>query len=69
MFAIAWMVIGVAFYSYAIGAMTSYIEALNRQKEELNHKMSVLKEYRIAQRMPLAMFTKVKRFLQTNYKS
>lgn len=55
-FAIAWMIIGVAFYSYAIGAMTNYIEALDRDKEELNHKLSVLKEYRVNQSMPMYMY-------------
>ena len=63
MFALAWMIFGVAFYSYAIGAMTTFIQAKDKQKELLNHKLSVLKEYRLARNMPVNLYLKVRRHL------
>ena len=36
MFAIAWMVIGVALYSYAIGTLTNVIERMDAEREQLN---------------------------------
>ena len=45
-FAIVWMIVGVAFYSYAIGNMTSMIASLDSMNEELTQKMQVLKEFK-----------------------
>ena len=39
MFAIAWMVIGVALYSYAIGLLTNVIERMDADREVLNNKI------------------------------
>ena len=38
------MVIGVALYSYAIGTLTNVIERMDAEREQLNQKLSVLKE-------------------------
>ena len=45
-FAILWMIVGVAFYSYAIGNMTSMITSIDSKNEVLSAKMSVLKEFK-----------------------
>ncbi len=65
-FAILWMIVGVAFYSYAIGNVTNLIANLDADSEELNSKLAVLKEFKQRNQMPLAMFSKIKRHLQNN---
>jgi len=62
-FAILWMIVGVAFYSYAIGNVTNLIANLDADSEELNNKLAVLKEFKVRNQMPLAMFSKIKRHL------
>lgn len=37
LFAVTWMIIGIAFYSYAIGNMTTLIENLDADRETLNN--------------------------------
>ena len=46
-FAILWMIVGVAFYSYAIGNVTNLIANLDADSEELNNKLVVLKEFKV----------------------
>ena len=46
MFAIAWMVIGTTLYSYLIGTLTNVIERLDADRELLNGKIAVLKEFK-----------------------
>ena len=67
-FAILWMIVGVALYSYAIGNMTSMLTQLDSQNEDLNQKMSVLKEFKKRTQMPNSMFFKIKRHLENNQK-
>ena len=67
-FAILWMIVGVAFYSYAIGNMTSMITSMDSKNEELTQKMSVLKEFKFRTQMPNSMFWKIKRHLENNQK-
>lgn len=51
-YAIIWMIIGVAFYSYAIGNMTNMIASLDADNEILNEKISVLKDLKARTKMP-----------------
>ena len=37
LFAVTWMIIGIAFYSYAIGNMTTLIENLDKDRETVNN--------------------------------
>ena len=69
MFAIAWMVIGVALYSYAIGTLTNVIERMDAEREQLNQKLSVLKELKQRTGLTTSLFHKVKRHLENNLKS
>lgn len=46
LFAIGWMVIGISFYSFAIGQISTFIQNTDRDQERLNIKMAVLKEFR-----------------------
>ena len=40
------MVVGIAFYSYAIGNMANLVESMDADQEVLNHKLAVLKEFK-----------------------
>ena len=53
LFAILWMIIGVAFYSYAIGNMTNMVADMDADREQLNQKLSVLKEFKVRTSMPI----------------
>ena len=44
-FCICWMIIGVAFYSYTIGNMTSLIAGNDDENEFLNKNMEILKNF------------------------
>jgi len=46
LFAIGWIIFGVAFYSYAIGNLTNMIAAMDASREQLNQKLDVLKEFK-----------------------
>ena len=63
MFAIAWMVVGVALYSYAIGTLTNVIERMDAEREQLNEKLSVLKELKKRTGLTSALYHKVERHL------
>ena len=60
------MILGVAFYSYAIGAMTNLIESLDAERDALNQKIAVLKNFRARTHIPLSMYAKIKRHLENN---
>ena len=68
-FAILWMVVGIAFYSYAIGNMANLVESMDADTEVLNHKLAVLKEFKQRTQMPMVMFSKIKRHLENNQRS
>jgi len=69
LFAICWMILGVAFYSYAIGNMTNMIASMDADREQLNQKLSVLKEFKQRTSMPIGMYSKIKRHLENNQRS
>ena len=68
-FAILWMIFATAFYSYTIGNMTNLIATVDSSGEELQEKLSTLKEFKKRTNMPLRMFNKIKRHLENNQKS
>lgn len=55
-FAITWMLLGVAMYSYAIGNMTNMIASMDFSNEELQKNLGVLKELRARTKMPTYLF-------------
>ena len=63
------MVIGVALYSYAIGTLTNVIERMDAEREQLNQKLSVLKEMKTRTGLTTYIYIKVKRHLENNLKS
>ena len=68
-FAIVWMLLGVAMYSYAIGNMTNMIASMDFSNEELQKNLGILKELRIRTKMPTLLFQKIKRHLEKNQES
>ena len=68
-FCICWMLAGIAFYSFAIGNMSNLVATMDKNTEELNRKVGVLKQFRIRTQMPMRLFNKIKRHLETNQSS
>ena len=62
------MIIGVAFYSYAIGNVTNYVQGLDSAREELNEKLDVLRQYKNRNRLNLGLYQKIIRHLENNLK-
>ena len=65
-FAIFWMIFGIGFYSYTIGNMTNLIASLDTANEELQNKLSILKDFRKRTSMNNRLFLKIKRHLENN---
>ena len=65
-FAIVWMLLGVAMYSYAIGNMTNMIASMDFSNEELQKNLGILKELKSRTKMPTSLFQKIKRHLEKN---
>ena len=68
-FAIVWMLLGVAMYSYAIGNMTNMIASMDFSNEELQKNLGILKELKSRTKMPTSLFQKIKRHLEKNQES
>jgi len=66
MFAIAWMVIGTTLYSYLIGTLTNVIERLDADRELLNGKIAVLKEFKSRTNLSRNLYQKILRHLENN---
>ena len=65
-FAILWMIVGVAFYSYSIGTITNLVESLDASKEEMNEKIMVLRDLRKRTKMSQVMSRKIQKHLENN---
>ena len=68
-FCCCWMLAGIAFYSFAIGNMSNLIASMDKNTEELNRKLGVLKQFRVRTQMPIRFYNKIKRHLETNQNS
>ena len=67
--AIVWMVVGITFYSYTIGSMTNMVSSFDEASQELNAKLSILKEFKQRTSIHSSLYNKVKRHIQNNHKS
>ena len=56
LYCVLWMLLGICFYSYAIGNMTNLIETMDQSNQALNEKLDVLKEMRNRTDMPNRIF-------------
>lgn len=68
-FAIAWMLLGIGFYSIMFGNMTNLLDSMDAANKSFQEKISVLKEFRKRTQIHQRLFSKIKRHLETNQKS
>ena len=62
-----WMFLGVAFYSFVVGSLTSTISSMNSQFENLSGKIKALDEFAIETGLDPVLHNQVKSFLMNNY--
>lgn len=62
--ALIWMIIGVNFYSFTIGNVSSIIAAMDNKEALLNSKLTTLNEYSIKFNLPISTQTKIKNFFE-----
>ena len=60
------LLIGVGFYSYTIGNLSSIFQTLEHDSSSLNHKLHVLKEFSKDQNIDKKIVDKIKRYLEIN---
>lgn len=65
---LAWMVFGVAFYSFTIGNLSSVIASMDTKNTILKHKLYILADFSARIALPLNTDIKIKRFLENNNK-
>ena len=65
-FAILWMMIGVNFYSFTIGNVSSIIANLDIKAALLNSKLNTLKEYSVKYNLPEDIELKVRIYIQNH---
>lgn len=65
-YSLAWMVFGVAFYSFTIGNLQSIISTLDVKASEFAAKMNTLTGFAKRNKLPEFTVLKIKRFLENN---
>lgn len=63
-FAIMWMIIGVGFYSFAIGNVGSILANMDKRSSELKDKMNIFNDFCLKVRIPMFVKEKVLRFFE-----
>jgi hypothetical protein len=61
------MFIGVAFYSFVVGSLTSVITAVQSQQENLFGKLKALEEFAKETNLDPDLHSQIKNFLTNNY--
>lgn len=64
---IIWMFIGVAFYSFVLGSLTSIVSSEMSNADTLNNKLKQLEDYSKETGMEDDLFMKLRQFLLNNY--
>lgn len=62
--ALLWMFIGVNFYSFSIGNVSSIIASMDSKATLLNSKLNTLTEYALKYNLPINTQTKIKNFFE-----
>ena len=60
--ALLWMIIGVNFYSFTIGNVTSLIQDQDNKSAELNQKLNTMANYAERFNLPLKTQTEIKNY-------
>ena len=66
--ALLWMIIGVNFYSFTIGNVSSIIAAMDAKASVLNSKLQTLNDYSAKYNLPLTTQNKIKKFFENQAK-
>ena len=69
MFSLAWMIFGVAFYSFTIGNLQSIISTIDVKAANLQTKLQVLTNFAKRSRLPDELTQKIKKFIENNNES
>lgn len=67
--ALIWMVIGVNFYSFTIGNVSSIIAAMDAKASMLTSKIQTLNDYSAKYRLPQLTHNKIRKFFENNSKT
>jgi CRP-like cAMP-binding protein len=67
--ALIWMVIGVNFYSFTIGNVSSIIANLDAKAHELTNKIQTLNDYSAKYRLPQQTHNKIRKFFENSAKT
>lgn len=67
--ALLWMMIGVNFYSFTIGNVSSIIAAMDSRAAVLNSKLNTLNEYSMKYGLPAPTQQKIKNFFENQAKT
>lgn len=62
--ALLWMIVGVNFYSFTIGNVSSIIASMDSKAALLNSKLNTLNEYSKKYNLPMTTQTKIKSFFE-----
>lgn len=63
-FAIMWMIIGVGFYSFAIGNVGTILSNMDRRLSELKNKMNIFNDFTLKVHLPIFLKEKILRFFE-----
>ena len=66
--ALLWMIIGVNFYSFTIGNVSSIIAAMDVKASVLNSKLQTLNDYSAKYNLPVTTQNKIKKFFENQAK-
>lgn len=69
MFTLIWMVIGVNFYSYLIGNITSIISILDSRSASLTSRISTLNMISSKHKFPQATYNKIRKYFENSSKN
>ena len=64
LFAIAWMIVGVGFFSYAIGKIVSILSNMDKRENEIKSKMRMFSESAAKINLPNFITDKVNQFFE-----
>jgi hypothetical protein len=63
------MIVGVNFYSFTIGNVSSIIASMDNKAALLNSKLNTLNEYALKYNLPVSTQTKIKNFFENQAKT
>ena len=64
-----WMVMGVAFYSFTVGSISSTIASSASSIDDLEAKLKALDDFKKTMGLPDELFIKIRQYLLNNYRT